>query len=61
MVLVKIDRDMLIEELYRLRASLPEESSEETRRQLDSLVNLIQNAPVSENKANYPRIRIGRG
>lgn len=61
MVNIKIDREMLIQELYELRSVIPHEDSEDAKKKLMEIVMLVQNAPVDESKANFPRIIARRG
>jgi len=58
---IKIDQDMLLETIYKVRSKvdIAIEGNDELLGQLDQLATLIKNAPLSENKAQYPRIRIG--
>lgn len=59
MVNVRIDREMIIEELYALRALIPVEAYE-AKAKVSELVSLVQNAPNDEKKSNYPRISTHR-
>jgi hypothetical protein len=56
MTLVKLDRDMLIADLYMLRAQVPADSKE-AKQMIADLVELISKAPLCETGANYPRMR----
>ena len=52
-------------ELYSIRSSITEASfgDDEVKKgkeKLDALINLITNAPVSENNINFPRPRLRR-
>lgn len=60
MVLIRIDRDMVIEELYTLRGLIPVEE-EAARRKLDEIVNFIANAVIDDRQAQFPRTSIRRG
>ena len=55
MVQIKLDRDMLVEELYSLRALIPTEINEANTKLMD-IILLVQNAPVDTNQASYPKI-----
>jgi hypothetical protein len=62
MILISIDRDMLISELYKVLSFLNEENSEENiKKQTMYLIDVITNAPLNEKKSNYPKINIRRG
>lgn len=54
---IKINREMLIDELYEIMGLVPrgEEESEEARRKLVQLVNIVNNAPLAESQAQYPK------
>jgi hypothetical protein len=65
-MLVKIDRDMLLVELYSLRAevmniSTDPKETESARKKIDELINLISLAPSSDNNSSFPRISVRRG
>ena len=57
--LIKIDRDMWLEDLYHLRSLLPLEA-DEARTYLQKLVELVHTAPLDSKQANYPRMGIRR-
>ena len=59
MVLIRIDRDMLVEELYTLRGLIPIEE-DAARLKLDQMVTMVANAPIDEQKAQFPRSRASR-
>ena len=62
MILISIDRDMLVSELYKVLSFLDEENSEENvKKQIMYLVEVVSNAPTNEKKTNYPSIRVRRG
>jgi hypothetical protein len=61
MTLIKIDRDMLVDELYQLRALIPLVEGDDAKQKLMEIVQLVQQAPVSETAAAYPRPRMRRG
>lgn len=63
---ISIDRDMLLTELYDLRAILTEAAleSEEAKKgklKLDEILKLIMNSPQSENSSSYPKPKLRRG
>ena len=63
---ISIDRDMLLTELYDLRAILTEAAleSEEARKgkiKVDEIITLIMNSPQSENNSSYPKPKLRRG
>ena len=62
---IHIDRDMILTELYSLRAKITEaalndDEVKEGLKQLDNLISLISTAPSAENNANFPRVRVRR-
>lgn len=65
-MIIKIDRDMIVTELYQLRAAVinispdPKET-EDARKKIDELINLISLAPQSENNSSFPKISVKRG
>lgn len=66
MVMIKIDRDMLLTELYELRAAITEiavEASETAaaRAKIDQLASLVANAPQDNQTSGLPRISARRG
>ncbi len=65
-VKISIDRDMLLTELYDLRAILTEAAleSDEARKgklKLDEILNMIMNTPQSDNNSSYPKPKLRRG
>ena len=63
---ISIDRDMLLTELYDLRAILTEAAleSDEARKgkiKVDEIITLIMNSPKSENNSSYPKPKLRRG
>lgn len=60
---IKIDRDMILVELYGIRAKISEfayenSDAKESVTKIDSLITLISNAPSAENNSNFPRPRL---
>lgn len=60
MPLIKIERDMLIDKVYECRSKIDVENVE-AMKIISELVDLIVYAPLSDNQAAYPKIKIGRG
>lgn len=62
---IHIDRDMVLVELYEIRALLAEASltsdeAKEAKKKLDNFITLITSAPQAENNASFPRISFRR-
>jgi len=62
-MIIKIDKDMLLVELYELRSFIVDNTvqTEETkaaRKKLDEIVNLISMAPSADNNQSFPKISI---
>jgi hypothetical protein len=62
-MIIKIDKDMLLVELYELRSlvtdtSVQTEETMQARKKLDEIVNLISLAPSAENNQSFPKINI---
>ena len=62
---INIDRDMLLLELYEIRALLTEASiasdeAKQAKKKLDEVVTLITSSPASENNQSFPRISLRR-
>ena len=62
---INIDRDMLLIELYAIRAQVAEAANEndeaaEAKKKIDSLIQLISVAPESGNNSNFPKPRLRR-
>lgn len=62
---INIDRDMLLVELYAIRAKITEAATEydevvEAKQKLDNLIQLISVAPESGNNSNFPKPRLRR-
>jgi hypothetical protein len=51
-----IDRDMIIEELYRV-LSLIETDNRNARNAIMEIVNIVRSAPLNTSKSNYPRTK----
>jgi hypothetical protein len=60
MVGIRIDRDMLTEDLLALRALIPVDN-EEARKKLREIMDVVAAAPTDEKKAQFPRINSRRG
>jgi hypothetical protein len=65
-MIIKIDKDMLLVELYELRSFIVDSTvqTEETkaaRKKLDESVNLISMAPSADNNQSFPKISIRGG
>lgn len=59
-VYVKVDKQFLVEEIYRLKKHIPAES-EEARAVLQEILEYVNAAtPVENTKNNLPRIRGAR-
>jgi hypothetical protein len=62
---INIDRDMLLVELYAIRAKITDAASDdeevkEAKLKVDSLIQLISVAPEAGNNSNFPRPRLRR-
>ncbi len=62
---VKLDRDMIISELYELRAivanmDVTSDESRQAKSKIDSLIQLLSMAPASDNNASFPKISVRR-
>jgi len=62
---INLDRDMLLVELYAIRAKITDAASDndevkEAKQQIDNLIQLISVAPESGNNSNFPRPRLRR-
>ncbi len=60
MPFIRIERDMLIEELYSVRAAIPTEC-DDAKTALMKVIQLVQHAPLDEKQSRFPKISIGRG
>ena len=53
---ITIDRDMLINDLYDLRAMIPSgPDGGDSRKRVDDIIRMVSYAPLSEQKSNFPR------
>lgn len=59
MSMIRIDREMLIEDIMAIRASVLIEN-EEARERIDKLISLISNLPNDEKQAQFPKARVRR-
>ena len=65
-MIIKIDKDMLLVELYELRSFIVDNTvqTEETKaakKKLDEIVNLVSMAPSADNNQSFPKISIRGG
>ena len=65
-MIIKIDKDMLLVELYELRSFIVDNTvqTEETkaaRKKLDEIVNLISMSPSADNNQSFPKISLRGG
>lgn len=65
MIMIRLDRDMLLTELYDIRARITEltvdpDETRPARARIDSLINLVANAVQDEHQAALPRISARR-
>ena len=58
MINIKLDRDMLIQELYKVLSFLDTENIQ-AKQQLMYIIDLASHAPTDEEKRNYARIKRG--
>jgi len=59
MTFVRINREMLVEDIMSIRASVPVEY-EEARDRIDKLISLISNLPNDEKQSQFPKAKIRR-
>ena len=59
MEFIRIDRQMLLEEILIVRASLSFEN-EDAKERIDKLISLINNLPLDQNQAQFPKAKIRR-
>jgi hypothetical protein len=62
---INIDRDMILIELYGIRAlvteaSLESDAAKEAQKKVDLLIQLVSVAPENGNNSNYPRPKLKR-
>ena len=55
MIFVRIDREMILEDMYKLRSMISVEN-DEARKKLSEIIGLITSAPTDEKKNQFPRI-----
>ena len=60
MVNIRIDQQMLTEELYRLRGLVSAEERDQALDRIDTIINLVANAPTDEVKSNFPKTKVRR-
>jgi len=65
-MIIKIDKDMLLVELYELRSFIVDttvqtEETKAARKKLDEIVNLISMAPSADNNQSFPKISLRGG
>lgn len=58
--IIKIDRNLVVEELYKIVA-LVDPTNSAARRAVMDLVNMVSKAPVDETNRQYARINTKRG
>lgn len=59
MNLIRIDKNMLIDEILAIRATVSFDN-EEAKDRIDKLISLISNVPLDEKKSQFPRTSIKR-
>jgi hypothetical protein len=59
MNMIRIDRDMLIEDILAIRAIVSFDNLDAKDR-IDKLISLISNLPIDEKKSQFPRTNIRR-
>jgi hypothetical protein len=62
-MIIKIDKDMLLVELYELRSFIVDtvvqtEETKAAKKKLDEIVNLVSMAPSADNNQSFPKISI---
>ncbi len=63
MVFIRLDQQMLLSELYELRAKITDivvdaDETQEARLKIDQIISLVGNAPSDDNGSGFPRISI---
>jgi len=59
MTFIRINREMLIEDVLAIRALIPVEQ-DDARDRIDKLISLISNIPIDEKKSQFPKPSIRR-
>jgi hypothetical protein len=59
MSMIRIDKEMLIEDILAIRALVPVEN-DDARDRIDKLISLISNLPNDEKKSQFPKSSIRR-
>jgi len=59
MSMIRLDREMLIEDLMAIRASVPVEN-DSARDRIDNLISLISKLPNDEKQAQFPKASVRR-
>jgi len=54
MSMIRIDREMIIEDIMAIRALVPVEN-DEARERIDKLINLLSTLPNDEKQAQFPK------
>ena len=62
-MIIKIDKDMLLVELYELRSFIVDtvvqtEETKAAKKKLDEIVNLVSMDPSADNNQSFPKISI---
>jgi predicted translin family RNA/ssDNA-binding protein len=52
--MIRIDREMIIEDIMAIRALVPVEN-DEARERIDKLINLLSTLPNDEKQAQFPK------
>ena len=60
MTVIKLDRDFLLQELYRLRSMLDTVENEEANQKLLEIVQWVHHAPLDTAGSQFPRLRANR-
>lgn len=58
MTMIKIDRDKLMEELYKIRSLLPDNTEQEVIDQILKTIQYVQYAPLDVGRSQYARIKV---
>ncbi len=54
MSMIRIDREMIIEDIMAIRALVPVEN-DDAREKIDKLINLLSTLPNDEKQAQFPK------